>query len=127
MFAPTDPAYTRFIDGLKQIASDLSAKGTWRWDAKQQKWSDFPASSWVIEDLGLADTTPEPAIRQWGYPVNAWEIQDYAVADLLARIQKAHASFAVKYSNATLVWSPWGGGDWRNVYERRGSQTPYPA
>lgn len=60
---PVDPAYTRFLAGLEQIAADPSGRGAWRWHPPDGKWYDYPRSTWVLEEIGMPDTPPGSAFQ----------------------------------------------------------------
>jgi hypothetical protein len=118
--APTDPAYLRFLEGLRTVAGDPIGK---------DRWYEYSRKEWVLEDLGLADTPPETALSmdfprfniqdmKFDTAPHARTVYESGVPDLFQRVQKAHASLVQRYPHATLVWSPWGDGDWRSAYKR---------
>jgi hypothetical protein len=122
---PTDPAYVNFLDGLKKVTGDPKATSIWRWHPRDGKWYSYDPAKWVIEDLGLADTSPENALQQeWGFPNSTYRVQELFAPELFERLKKASAAYLGRFPRANLVWSPWGGGDWRNAFER--GRDPHP-
>jgi hypothetical protein len=123
--APTDPAYLSFLEGLKKVAADPKATSRWRWHPRDGKWYTYDPTTYVIEDLGLVDTSPEMAFRQsWGFPDSTYQVVEMFVPELFERLKKAAAAHLARYPSANLIWSPWGGGDWRNAFER--GRQPHP-
>lgn len=119
--APTDPAYTRFLEGLRSVVADPVGKRTWRWDGGDQKWYAYAPDKWGFEDFGAPDTPPEGAVTEhWNLPQSTWEVHDLWVPGLFDRLQKAFTKLSRSYPTANLVWSPWGGGDWRSAFKRAG-------
>ena len=117
--APTDPAYERFRDDLKKVAKDPDRTARWRWHARDGKWYAYAEGDWVLEDVGLADTSPQMAMQSaFGFPKPSWSVNELFLPDLFRRLQGAYAEAETKYPGA--VWSPWGGGDWRNAFKRSG-------
>src|SRR5438552_2157071 len=126
---PTDPAYERFLQGLVEVAEH---KKPWRWHGRDQKWYTYDDSAkWILEDAGLADTPPGTALRpdNLGFPTS-WTVQKLFVPDLFAALRSAYGKIVAQYPKlANPVWSPWGGGDWRNAIQRAGGpgrQGPIP-
>lgn len=116
---PTDPAYSRFIAGLKKVAADPKLEGARRWHGREQNWYVYDRVKWGFEDVGLADTPPESALRQdWKIPHSTWSVVDFSVPQLFERLQKAFAAYSRSFPKGNLVWSPLDGGDWRNAFER---------
>jgi hypothetical protein len=115
---PIDPAYTRFLEGLKRLSKGKNPNE--RWDAKSEHWYTYDPAKWGMEDLGLTDTSAEQAFRKnyQTFPQLTWEITEIFVDDLFLRLRKVGASYMKMYPHATLVWVPWGGGDWRAAFER---------
>lgn len=129
---PTDPAYVRFLDGLKKAAADGLDASRWRWRGADQHWYTYKVTEWVLEDVGLPDTSTRYAVTSgrgfegpdapsgWG----GWEVIDFAVPDLFKSVSKMYSIIAPRWPAA--VWSIWGHGDWRNAF-RRNAVPPPPA
>jgi hypothetical protein len=117
---PPDPAYLRFLKGLKEVTADPAGKETWRWHGREGKWYVYDTAKFGMEDFGAADTSPQNALfSQWGIPHSKWVVNEFQVPDLFGRLQKAYTALVATHPKAAnLVWSPWGGGDWRNAFER---------
>jgi hypothetical protein len=118
--APPDPAYAPFLAGLKQVVADPDGKVHWRWHPKDSKWYAYDPAKYALDDsYRLPDTPPEMALEQnFGWPKSSWELREMFVPDLFSRVRKAYDSISQRYPQATLVWSPWGDGDWRSAFER---------
>ena len=120
---PTDPRFLEFLRGLKYFAEEPFERGTNRWHPRDGEWYLYDPKSWVIEDLGLPDTAPESALQQ--NFMKPWEVRESSVPDLFERLEKAKASYASRVPLAkNLVWSPLGGGDWRNAFKRTSQPPP---
>lgn len=122
---PVDPDYLAFKTGLVKAVADPDDKWRLRWDPASREWYRFSLDAWGFEDIGLADTSPEGAVRQSGWPIK-YEVQSFGFPSLWERLEKSHNAYAVRYPRMRLVWSPWGGGDWRGAFKRAGSPPPAP-
>jgi hypothetical protein len=120
--APPDPAYGRFLSGLKEV---VESGKDWRWHGRDQKWYTYARGEWIMEDAGLADTRPEMALTpDYGSFPPSWNVVDFGVPGLFARLKGAYAAIVAMYPRiGNPVWSPWGDGDWRNAI-RRGAVGP---
>lgn len=126
---PTDPMYLRFRDGLQKIADNEAQRMLWRWDPAKGEWYTWATEEWVLEDVGLADTSTGSALRDksFGLGTPNWELSDFMVPDLYKRVHAAHVAYAARAPRLRLVWGPWGGGDWRSAWKRPGVVLPPPA
>lgn len=122
---PADPAYERFRVGLMEVVDSPSRTNRWRWHSGDGKWYVYAAEDWVLEDVGIPDTSPQLAIQQkWGFPESTWSVSELFLPDLFRRLGTASKATNTRYPDA--VWSPWGGGDWRNAFKRTGPIPPRP-
>lgn len=118
---PTDPAYERFAVGLHDVVEQRKNR---RWQGHDQKWWEYAAADWILEDARLPDTQPESAL-EWDPPRFRWEVHESYFPDLFTRLKAAYEE--IKAKNPRLghpVWSPWGDGDWRNAIRRAPSGPP---
>lgn len=127
--APVDPAYTHFIDHLRKVVTNPRGTDRWRWNGSDARWDSYDVAQWVLEDVGLPDTPPERAIReQWRDGGRVYELSSLFVPELFERLRRVSAAHATRLPSLTLVWSPWGNGDWRSVLKRApgGGSVPPP-
>ena len=118
---PTDPVYVRFLEGLKSFVP----RSISRWNAKDEKWYSYALADWGMEDLGLADTSPDPALRGIIEYFNQQpEVIEFWVPDLFNRLRKAAAAHWKRFPQAYLVWTPAGGGDWRSAFRKQTQPIP---
>jgi hypothetical protein len=117
--APPDPAYTAFLDGLKRFAALPVGKSVERWHPKDAHWYSYDPKDWGEEDLSAPKTPPESGLTEGfsGFG-QKWELHELQVPDLFARVQKAYATLSSQHATANLVWTPAGGGEWRNAFKR---------
>lgn len=125
--APVDPAYTHFIDNLRKVVANPSGTERWRWNGRDARWYSYDVAQWVLEDVSLPDTPPELAIReQWRDGKRVYELTGLFVPELFERLRKASVAHTARLPSLTLVWSPWGNGDWRSVLKRVAGGGPVP-
>lgn len=114
---PIDPAYTRFLEGLKKLG-----QYDW-WHIKDEKWYRYESAKWGMEDIGLPDTSPGNALNaqfvRW--TEREWTVQELWVPDLFKLLRKVGTKYIQMYPNLNLVWTPRGGGDWRVAFKRKPS------
>jgi len=124
----TDPKYARFVSGLKAIASLEAIHLMDRWDHREGKWYAWHAPTWVLEDIGAADTPPGLALVDWTMNAGApdWQLVESWVPDLYSRVNAAYESHKRRWPELRLVWGPWGGGDWRYAWDSTAPPPPRP-
>jgi hypothetical protein len=115
---PTDPAYTRFLEGLHSIAAEPVGRVTWRWQGSDQMWRTYDPRTWAMEDVGAADTSAGGALYEWGLEQKTRTVQDYAVPPLFEQLKKDWGALHTAHPNAFLLWAPLSGGTWRAVFKR---------
>jgi len=125
--APPDPAYMRFLEGLRALVRDPAGTSASRWHPADTKWYPYPVSDWLLEDLSIPDTAPGEALKEhlpyFAGSTHSWELQEFWVRDLFDRIQKVFARESPLHPRSNLVWSP-SGGRWRNAIRRTSSLPP---
>lgn len=126
---PTDPDYLTFIAGLKKIADAESVHAWDRWDPNDGKWYRWEPAEWVLEDVGLADTSVGLTLQDKSFGLGApnWEYLDFGAPQLFRSVNAAYKTYKARMPNLRLVWGPWGGGDWRSAWQRPpGHPHPHP-
>lgn len=119
--APTDPAYLRFLAGLKQVAADPAVKVRWRWHPKDGMWYAYPDAAWGLEDVGLPDTSPGYALQEeWSTGKRTWSVRELQVPGLYSQVQGDYPRNLGRTPGRNLVWGPFDGGDWRHAVARTG-------
>jgi hypothetical protein len=113
---PTDPAYTRFLEGLHRVAAAPAAEASQRWHGADQSWYPYDPAKWGMEDVGAIGTAPESALSNWAF-TQTWTVNDFAVPELFERVKKAFASLQAWHPKGNFVWSP-SGGSWRVAFQR---------
>lgn len=124
---PTDPKYISFRDGWMKANDDLIDAYRWRWNAGQAKWYGYPAATWILDDIGIPDTSVGSTIEflhllRDDDPGAEQARADRYLPDVFSRLQQAHAKYSPKWPN--LVWTWRNGGDWRSAVSRGSSQHP---
>ena len=118
---PTDPAYTRFVEGLTKAVAERDRN--WRWRPNDQHWYVYAPSEWILEDLAVAKTSANDVVRQKAgtFPAQ-WEIHAGAdftgLPSLFGSLAAAYTLLHQRYPGANLVWTPWDDGVWRNAIQR---------
>lgn len=127
LLPPTDPKYVAFLAGLKKIAEGEAAHAWDRWDPGEGKWYRWDPADWVLEDVGLADTSVGPTLQDKSFRLGQpdWEYRDFGAPQLFRSVEAAYNRYKAFLPNLRLVWGPWGGGDWRSAW-RRPSKVPSP-
>jgi hypothetical protein len=122
---PTDPAYLRFLDGLKRLGADPRGSATLHWHPRDEKWYTYAPVEWGMEVSRLPPTPPGLALRaRFGWPTPAgWDVNEFEVPELFARVQQAYARSGRPTAN--LVWAPADGGAWRIAFQRAASPPPH--
>jgi hypothetical protein len=116
---PIDPSFIAFREGLAKAVKDSADRWGWRWHPRDNKWYVYSSTEWVLEDLGLPDTSPEEAVKKKStWPTPTYEVQSFFLERLWERLRKAANSYSSRHPGVNLVWSPWGDGDWRSAFKR---------
>jgi hypothetical protein len=71
---PVDPAYVAFRDGLNGAVGDPGDRSRLRWSPRHEHWFRYSADEWVLDDIGLPDTSPEGALKQTGFWPTTYEV-----------------------------------------------------
>lgn len=121
---PTDPVYVAFRDGVIRANDDVTDAWRWRWSPRHKGWFTYAVQKWILDDVGIADTSA-------GSSFDLIKNDDLAVERARATgflpvvfrdVQAAYARHTSRWPN--LVWSWRGGGDWRNAMNR--ARPDYP-
>jgi hypothetical protein len=116
---PLDPTYVAFRDGLLNAINDLADAHRWRWSPRKKAWAEYPASGWIMDEVGIADTPAGSGLDQLfnaGSPEVAKARASYWLPPVFKEVQGAYARHEHNWPD--LVWSWRGGGDWRNATKR---------
>jgi hypothetical protein len=106
--------------------NDLIDAYRWRWNPGQARWFGYPAESWILDDIGIPDTSAGTAAE--GHyigdddPAVERAQADMWLPDVFARLQLAHSRYSPRWPN--LVWTWRNGGDWRSAVSR--GNNPHP-
>lgn len=125
---PPDPAYLRFVEGLKTQAADPNATQWWRWHPGDGKWYVYSPAAWIMEDARFPDTPGGYALED-AFDIALtglrWKLKEFYLPDLFRRLTQAYGNLRRQFPTSTPVWTPRGGGDWRNAI-RRPPEGPVP-
>ena len=124
---PTDPVYLRFRDGVVKANDDLIDKWRWRWHPRSGNWYAYSVNEFILDDVGLADTTPGYGFDDIGQGDPDYERSraDFRLPDTFRRVQAAYETSKARWPH--MVWTWRGGGDWRSAIRRTGTGAPGPA
>ncbi|MGW7172229.1 hypothetical protein [Streptomyces xanthophaeus] len=117
---PTDPAYLRFVEGLKAHIETLDTPERWRWQPSNGYWHQFRFEGWILEDVSISPT-PSPVDYQvadltpQGFTYTPTMPSSFELPPLYQAITNAHAQFKGRFPYA--VWSG-RTGQWRNPVKR---------
>jgi hypothetical protein len=117
--APTDPAYTAFLDGLKKVVALPVGKSLDRWHPKDAHWYTYDPKVYGQEDIGAPNTSPDGALSQEfsGMSEYSWKLNELEVPALFARLKKDYETLRSRNPRADLVWWPLDGGEWRSAFK----------
>lgn len=114
--APPDPRYLSFKQGIKKANDDFADRWRWRWAPGHGAWLTYSADSWIMNDVGIADTTPGLGLD---FGNDSRLDSDLWWPDLFARLDAVQRHYRARFPDTTaggkggLVWTWRYGGDWR--------------
>jgi hypothetical protein len=124
---PPDPAYIRFLDGLKAAAASAPPVLSC-WHGQDEKWYLYAWREWALVDVYVAPTPPGLALMQeyGAFPKTSWRVNEFSVPDLFSRVQQAWRALHPRFSAMPLVWT-FPKGEWRQPLKRQTPTPPPPA
>jgi hypothetical protein len=115
--APTDAGYTAFRNGYLRALDDITDALRYRWSPAHKNWYTYSPVSWILDDVSVSDT-PGPQGYLSSNATDLW------LPDVYKRVTADYERYRARWPG--LVWTWWGGGDWRVAIMRTGNDRTGP-